>query len=185
MTYLIVGLGNPGVRYAQTRHNAGFLAVNAIADKLNVNMKKKFLMPAEIVETFVDDKKIVLAKPTTFMNLSGKAVMALARKYRVLPEHIVIISDDVTLPNGTIRLRIGGSAGGHNGLKSVIEAIGDSFIRVRIGVGVPPPNVPLEAYVLQNAQYQDLTPFLSSTRKAGEIALDIVQNGVREQTIVL
>src|SRR3989344_2597173 len=146
MTHLIVGLGNPGTKYAQTRHNAGFLAVDALAGELEAGMKKKFLLPVEMGETTIAGEKVVLAKPTTFMNLSGKAVAALARKFRVTPERIIVISDDVALPLGTVRVRVGGSAGGHNGLKSISDMIGENFTRVRIGVNAPPPNIPLEAY---------------------------------------
>lgn len=181
MTYLVIGLGNPGTRYAATRHNAGFMAVDALAHDLDVTMKKKFLLPADMGEARVGDRKVVLAKPTTFMNLSGKAVGALARKYTVMPEHIIVLSDDVTLPLGTIRVRVGGSAGGHNGLKSIIETLGPEFVRVRIGVGAPPSQIPLEAYVLQKFG-DDMDHALLATKQAAAAVLDIMQHGAREQT---
>lgn len=181
MTYLVIGLGNPGATYTATRHNAGFMAVDALAKELEVTMKKKFLLPVDMGEARMSDDKIVLAKPTTYMNLSGKAVGALARKYNVMPERIIVLSDDVTLPLGTIRVRIGGSAGGHNGLKSIIETLGAEFVRVRIGVGAPPSNIPLEAYVLQKFG-NDLDHALLSAKQAAAAVLDIIHHGAQEQT---
>lgn len=184
MAFLIVGLGNPGTKYAYTRHNAGFMAVDALAKELGVNIKKKLLLPVEMGETIVGGEKIVFAKPTTFMNLSGKAVGALARKYNVMPERIIVLSDDVTLPLGTIRVRIGGSAGGHNGLKSIIEMLGDAFVRVRIGVNPPPANIPLEAYVLQKFG-NDIDHALMAAKQAASATLDIIHHGAHEQTFTV
>lgn len=184
MTYLVVGLGNPGTKYAQTRHNAGFMAIDALAKELETKMKKKLLLPVEVGEAVVGGDKVVLAKPTTFMNLSGKAVGALARKYNVMPEHIIVLSDDVALPLGTIRVRVGGSAGGHNGLKSIIEMLGDAFVRVRIGVNPPPSNIPLEAYVLQKFG-NDLDHALMAAKQAASAVLDIIKHGAREQTFTV
>lgn len=184
MTYLVIGLGNPGAQYAQTRHNAGFMAVDALAKELEVTMKKKLLLPVDMGEARMSDEKVILAKPTTYMNLSGKAVGALARKHNVMPERIIVLSDDVALPIGTIRVRVGGSAGGHNGLKSIIETLGDGFVRVRIGVGAPPSNIPLEAYVLQTFG-TDLDHALLSAKQAAAAVLDIIHHGAREQTFTV
>lgn len=185
MPHLIVGLGNPGTQYEYTRHNAGFLAIDALAKELEIRVKKKLLLPAEIGETTIADGKVVLVKPTTFMNLSGKAVGALARKYRVTPDQVVVLSDDVDLPLGTIRIRKGGGAGGHNGLKSIIEAIGTDVIRVRIGVGAPPPHMPLDAYVLQRFSNEELTKALAAVTQAASAALDVIHHGAREQTFTI
>lgn len=184
MTHLIVGLGNPGTKYATTRHNAGFLAIDVLAKKLEVSVKKKFLLPVEMGDAIIGGAKVVLAKPTTYMNLSGKAVAALARKFRVTPNCIIIMSDDVNIPLGTVRVRVGGGAGGHNGLKSIIETIGDAFIRVRIGVNAPPSDVPLDAYVLQKFG-TDFDRAQQAAVQAASAALDIIHHGAREQTFTV
>ncbi len=175
-TMLVVGLGNPGPRYLTTRHNIGFMVVDALAKQLTVNMKKKLLLPVVLGEGVHEGSRVILAKPTTFMNLSGKAVTALMQKYRIAPEHVIVISDDVTLPLGTIRIRTNGSAGGHNGLKSIIGAIGEQFIRVRIGVDAPPPPMPLETYVL--TPFGDILPKAQQgVAKAAGLVTEILQNG--------
>ena len=132
--YLIVGLGNPGKKYSATLHNAGFFALDHIAAKLGTDIKKaKFDALYGLAE--LDGVKLMLLKPQTYMNLSGASVRAAADYYKIPPQNIVIIYDDVSLLPGTIRVRRQGSAGGHNGVKSVIAHIGDDFPRIKIGVG--------------------------------------------------
>jgi peptidyl-tRNA hydrolase, PTH1 family len=135
--YLIVGLGNPGREYQATRHNVGFLAVKFLAEKLkwgDFKEQKKF--QAEILETKFQAKKIIMAKPQTFMNNSGEAVAALKNFYKIPSQNIIIIYDELDLPMGKIRVRPDGSSAGHNGIKSIIEHLGtDKFWRVRIGIG--------------------------------------------------
>jgi len=133
--HLIVGLGNPGKKYDNTRHNAGFRFVDAFAQKNGIRITRtKF--GAVIGNGNVCGKKILLMKPVTYMNLSGSAVSAAAKYYKLKPEHITVLCDDATLAPGVIRIRAKGSAGGHNGLQSIIDALdSDDFCRVKIGVG--------------------------------------------------
>lgn len=136
--YIIAGLGNPGAKYEMTRHNAGFLAVDLLALNENLNIKK--LKFHSLVGDFsVDGKKCLVMKPQTFMNNSGEAVGEAARFYKIPPERVIIISDDISLDVGKIRIKRKGSAGGHNGLKSIISHLGsENFVRVKIGVGKKP-----------------------------------------------
>lgn len=136
--YLIVGLGNPGAKYEMTRHNAGFLAVDLFAIKENFNIKKlKFHALAGDVK--IGGKKCLVMKPQTFMNNSGESVGEAAKFYKIPPENIVVISDDISLDVGNIRIKRKGSAGGHNGLKSIIAHLGsENFIRIKVGVGKKP-----------------------------------------------
>jgi len=133
--YLVVGLGNPGREYEMTRHNIGFEVIDYIADKNNIKVKKlKFKSLYEKTSLYGED--VILIKPQTYMNLSGESVRDFANFYKIKPENIIIISDDINLDQGRIRIRKGGSAGGHNGLKSIIYQLNsDQFIRIRVGVG--------------------------------------------------
>ncbi|MEG0392147.1 MAG: aminoacyl-tRNA hydrolase [Anaerovoracaceae bacterium] len=133
--YVIVGLGNPGKKYEQTRHNMGFLTIDCIAEARNINVNK-LKHKALIGEGMVDGHKVMLVKPQTFMNLSGDAVSELVSYYKIAPEELIIIYDDLDIEVGTIRVRKKGSGGTHNGMRSVISRIGFSdFPRVRIGIG--------------------------------------------------
>ncbi len=146
--YLIVGLGNPGSKYDNTRHNIGFAAMDYICDKTGTRLDKaKF---KALYGTWkYKDKKIILLKPQTFMNLSGEAVGAAARFYKIPPENVIIIYDDVSMAVGKMRIRLKGSAGGHNGIKSIISHIGDAFPRIKLGVGEKPhPEYDLADWVL-------------------------------------
>ncbi len=147
--YLIVGLGNPGAEYAYTRHNAGFLTLDYLAQKMNVKVDRaKFRCLYGMGE--LGGKKVILMKPQTFMNASGEAVRGCADFYKIAPEHIIVISDDVNLAVGRMRLRRSGSDGGQNGLKSIIYQLNsDGFPRIRIGVGQKPsPEYDLANWVL-------------------------------------
>lgn len=148
---LIVGLGNPGEEYKNTRHNAGFLTVDALADHLGVHIDRmKF--HALTVEAMIGSERVLLVKPMTFMNNSGQAVAEAASFYKISPEKILIISDDISLDPGKMRVRRKGSAGGQNGLKSIIAHLGtDEFPRIRMGVGAKPhPDYDLADWVLSN-----------------------------------
>ncbi len=135
--WLVVGLGNPGAKYESTRHNMGFLVV----DKLAQNEKLKFnklRFKAWTATWEVGGEKVLLMKPQTYMNLSGEAVGQAARFYKIPADHVLVISDDISLPAGKLRIRAGGSAGGHNGLKNIIQHLGtDRFPRIKVGVGSP------------------------------------------------
>ena len=134
--FLIVGLGNPGVEYAGTRHNAGFMAVDAIADKYGFgSWREKF--DGLIAEGKIADEKVYLLKPQTFMNLSGNSVVKAAMFYKILPQNIVVIHDDMDLDITQIKAKIGGGSGGHNGLKSIDAHITNGYNRIRLGVGHP------------------------------------------------
>jgi len=146
--YLIAGLGNPGKDYAETRHNAGFLAIDFVAGKCGVKIDRaKF--DALCADTEIGGKKVLLMKPQTYMNLSGKAVMEAADFYKIAPEHVLVLCDDITQAPGKLRIRRSGSAGGHNGLKSIIGMLdSENFPRIRLGVGEKPsPEYDLAAWV--------------------------------------
>lgn len=147
---LIIGLGNPGKKYEHTRHNVGFLTLDELADLLGADFKNKKDLSGLISETTINNRNVFLLKPTTFMNLSGEAAVKTARFLRIPKKKITVIFDDVNLPLGTIRVRESGSAGGHNGMKSIIEHLKSEEIRrVRIGVGRPTTSeIPLDKWVL-------------------------------------
>ena len=184
MSILIVGLGNPGKEYAATRHNAGFLALDALAEALQEKWKVDKASKSEVIETRYFDKKLILAKPQTFMNLSGDALGKLVQAFHVAVTDVWVVSDDVALSLGTLRVRTGGSAGGHNGLKSIIERLGsEDFVRFRIGINEPPANVPLENYVVQKfskSELKTLKPVIERTR---EQILRSIAEGVNDVTV--
>lgn len=156
VSWIIVGLGNTGDQYEHTRHNVGFDTVDALADKLDIpvqRLKFKALTNTAVIA----GEKVLLMKPVTFMNLSGEAVEPAAAFYKVPADHILVISDEVALPPGKIRLRKGGSAGGHNGLKNIIAHLHtDQFPRIRIGVGEKPhPDYDMADWVLGKPQGED------------------------------
>jgi len=153
---VIVGLGNPGREYAQTKHNVGFMLVDALADKLGIfNWQEKF--DALIAEGRLGTEKILLVKPQTYMNDSGRAVGPLMNWYKLPPEDLIVAHDDMDIPAGTIRIRKKGSAGGHNGIKSVLAHLGDEhFSRVRIGIGRPLPGWTVINHVLAPFQEEDV-----------------------------
>ncbi len=150
MTYLIIGLGNPGPRYARNRHNIGFRAVEEVAATHRLAFRRREAH-ALTAHGHIDGRRVILAKPQSWMNESGLAVAALARFYRIDPPQILVIHDDLDLPLGTLRFREGGSSGGHRGVQSIIERLGRSdFHRLRLGIGRPPGRMEAAAYVLQN-----------------------------------
>jgi PTH1 family peptidyl-tRNA hydrolase len=139
---LVVGLGNPGREYEGTRHNIGFAALDRLAEKLGCSFRSKWRFSAHVAEAATGEAgKITLAKPRTFMNRSGSAVQALLSWLKLEPQHLLVVVDDADLPLGQIRLRLSGGSGGHNGLRSIIEALGgnEEFARLRIGIGRTAP----------------------------------------------
>lgn len=180
---LVIGLGNPGDKYARTRHNAGFLAIDALGKKLGITLKKNADFHAEVGEGNVDGIKVVLAKPQTFMNESGSAVAALRDFFHAIPKNIWLITDDVALPLGTLRMRDEGSAGGHNGLKSVIATLDtELFPRFKIGVDAPPQNVPLEAWVLSRFSDDEMVMLKEVITQTVEAVMDALKDGVSVST---
>jgi peptidyl-tRNA hydrolase, PTH1 family len=147
---LIVGLGNPGKQYEETRHNVGFKVLDLLADRVAVRVDK-VKDQALVGEMGCAGEKLLLIKPQTYMNLSGQAVGSIARWHKVKAEDILIIYDDLDLPVGKVRIRARGSAGGHNGIKSLIAHLGtDEFPRIRVGINKPPVGIPVPDYVLSN-----------------------------------
>ena len=155
--YLVVGLGNPGAKYESTRHNAGFMAVSCAAEKLHIKLDK-LRFKSLTGEAMVAGKRVVFLKPQTFMNLSGEAVRDVAQFYKVPPEHIIIVFDDISLDVGSVRIRRGGSSGGHNGMKNIIYLSGkDGYPRIKIGVGKKPnPEYDLAAWVTSRLTEKDI-----------------------------
>ncbi len=173
--FLIVGLGNPEKQYETTFHNMGFLAVGEAAEKLGVKFKKKEC-EASVAEAFVGGEKVILARPVTYMNASGRAVKQLMAKYKIPPENLVVIYDDFDLPKGKLRIRAGGSAGTHNGMRSIIGEIGTgNFPRIRIGIKDEEVNIPVINYVLSNIRKEDYPLFADACSAAAEAAIALAK----------
>ena len=174
--WMIVGLGNPGKDYEKTRHNVGFRSTDLLAGLLKTKIDRlKFKALTRMVN--YNGMKVLLVQPQTYMNLSGAAVSALATYYKVKPERILVIFDDISLPVGRIRIRKDGSAGGHNGIKSIIQSLGtDKFPRVKVGVGAKPhPDYDLADWVLSKFTAQeekDLAPAMENAARAALMVLD-------------
>lgn len=147
-TFLIAGLGNPGKKYAQTRHNIGFMAIDKIARELQFTLSR-VKHKALIGDGRQGPDRIILIKPQTFMNLSGDSIGRLANFYKVEPAQVLVIYDEIDLPLGTFRMREKGGSGGHNGMKSIINHLGQEFPRIRLGIGRPQGKMPASAHVLQ------------------------------------
>jgi len=145
---LLVGLGNPGPKYCHTRHNVGFALADAVASSIGAEKDWKVWGSSLISKVTLGSASLLIAKPQTFMNLSGEAVQALLTFYKISPADMAVIADDVTLPSGSIRIRSEGGHGGHNGLRDIIGRIGENFPRIRIGVGPCPPERDLSSFVL-------------------------------------
>ena len=177
--YIIAGLGNPGTQYEMTRHNIGFHTIDYIADKLNVKVKKlKF--KALYGECEIAGEKVLLVKPQTYMNLSGESIGDFSRFYKIKPENIIIINDDISLDTGRIRVRPKGSAGGHNGLKSIIYHLNsDEFPRVKMGVGAPQnKDYDLADFVLGRFTKEEIPIMEKAIIKAAAAAEEIIRSGV-------
>ena len=176
--WLVVGLGNPGDKYENTRHNVGFCTIDELAERLRVPVQKlKHRALTNTVE--LAGVKVLLMKPVTYMNLSGEAVGDAARFYKVPPERVLVISDDVSLPVGKLRIRKGGSAGGHNGLKSIIQHLGtDQFPRLKIGVGEKPhPDYDMADWVLGKFTGEDAKTMAAAIARAADGVECILKEG--------
>lgn len=175
---LVVGLGNPGRKYAKTRHNIGFLVMDRIAMSKEAAIKKK-LCDALVGEWSNDGESIVVAKPQTFMNRSGESVKGLLRKYHTSANDLIVVYDDLDLPFGRIRIRPKGSAGGHRGVASVMESLGNlPFSRVRVGIGRPPGGVDAADYVLEPFGPQELAELNRVVTRASEAVLALIRDGI-------
>jgi PTH1 family peptidyl-tRNA hydrolase len=176
--YLIVGLGNPGAEYQNTRHNVGFRALDLLAEEHRIDARK-FEKRALVGYGTICDEAVVLAKPQTFMNLSGESVAPLMRMLELQPRDVIVVYDEMDLPVGRIRVRPGGSAGGHRGLKSLIQHLRtEEFPRVRIGVGRPGTGAAVIEHVLSKFERDEIEPIRDSVRRAVEAVEAILAEGV-------
>lgn len=173
--YLIVGLGNPDKKYEKTFHNMGYIAVGDVAYVLGAKFKKKEC-EASVAEAQVNGEKVVLARPLTYMNNSGRAVKQLMAKYKIEERNLLVIYDDYDLPKGKVRIRAGGSAGTHNGMRSIIGETGlKDFPRIRIGIRDEEVDIPIIHYVLADVRKEDYPLFGEACRKAGEAAAEFAR----------
>jgi len=172
--WIIAGLGNPGARYADTRHNLGFLVADEIARRIRIDLKID--KDAETGQGFMGTEKVMLIKPLTFMNLSGNAVGRILRYYKSGPEHLVVVHDDMDIAPGKLKIRMGGGAGGHNGVDSVISHLGPDFLRVKVGIGKPDRG-PKENYVLGRFSSHEQPLVMDAVKKAADAVETIVQEG--------
>lgn len=180
-SWLIVGLGNPGKEYERTRHNAGFRAIDILADKLGCRIDKgKF--QGLYGQTVYGGRKVYLLKPQTYMNLSGRSVLQLSAYFNIPPQRIIVLFDDISLAPGRLRIRADGSAGGHNGIKSIISEVGSQgFPRVKIGVGSKPsPEFDLADWVLSTFSAKEEKDLQFALSNAADAALCVIDHGVPE-----
>ena len=180
-TWLIVGLGNPGKDYTRTRHNCGFRALDILAEQLGCKVDKGKFQGLYGQCTY-RGKKLLLLKPQTYMNLSGKSVLQLSAYFHVPPQQIIVMFDDISLEPGRLRIRPDGSAGGHNGIKSIIQELGSqSFPRVKIGVGAKPnPEYDLADWVLSTFSASEEKALGPALERAADAALCIIEQGTAE-----
>jgi len=148
---LIVGLGNPGPEHADTRHNAGFWCVDRMAARIGASFRSQARYQGEVAKGVLGGREVCLLKPMTYMNRSGSAVQAMVEYFRIAPEEVLVVHDELDLPVGTLRLKLGGGAGGHNGLKDLISHLGDRFWRMRVGIGHPGNRHEVIDFVLHRA----------------------------------
>ena len=167
--WLVVFLGNPGLKYQNTRHNAGFLTADVVEKDCGVHIDR-LRFHALTAQAELGGQKVLLMKPQTFMNLSGEAVAQAVSFYKLAPDHVIVVSDEVALPIGKLRIRTKGSAGGHNGLKNIIALLGtDQFPRIRIGVGAAPhPDYDMADWVLSSFKGKDAEDILAAAARAAE-----------------
>ena len=176
--WLVVGLGNPGDKYENTRHNVGFMTADVLAERKGVPVQRlKF--KALTTTLTLGGAQVLLMKPVTYMNLSGEAVGEAARFYKIPPERVLVISDDVSLPAGKLRIRRSGSAGGHNGLKNIIAHLGtDAFPRIKVGVGGKPhPDYDMADWVLGKLSGEDKKAVDAAVERAADAAERYIQDG--------
>lgn len=169
--FLIVGLGNPGPKYKNNRHNIGFMVVDYLINSLNPTPINKKEFKGELYKS----KDILLLKPSTYMNLSGESVFAVKNFYKIKNSNIIVIHDDLDLPFGAVRFKIGGSSGGHNGLKSIDKFIGNDYIRVRVGIGRPKEKSLVVNYVLSDFSQEEKKYLNELIKHVAEAALELTK----------
>ena len=176
--WLLVGLGNPGTQYENTRHNVGFLVADELAERQNAPIQRlKFKALTNLLT--ISGEKVLVMKPVTYMNLSGEAVRQAVDFYKIPPERVLVVSDDTALAVGRLRIRKGGSAGGHNGLKNIIQHLGtDQFPRVRVGVGEKPhPDYDMADWVLGKCQGEDKKAIDGAVKRAADAVECLLKEG--------
>jgi len=179
-TFLIAGLGNPGREYKDNRHNVGFMMIDRIAIRLNAR-GMRVQSKAIVISARHDEQKLILAKPQTFMNLSGQSVQGLAHFYKIQPENLMILSDDLDIPFGAIRIRASGGPGGQRGLGSILEKLGTKDVpRLRIGIGRPPGRMDPAAYVLQNFSRDEVKEVSNILDRGADAVFAFVAHGLNK-----
>lgn len=177
--FLIVGLGNPGPKYSQTRHNAGFQFLDAVLKEAGASLRVQTKLSAEVCRTRLFGRECMLAKPTKFMNHSGQAVRAVMDYYRVATENVLVAYDELDLPVGTVRLKQGGGHGGHNGMRDIFRHLGSTdFMRLRIGIGHPGFKDAVTAYVLSRAPAEQEQVILHAIGEAVDVLPDLLAGRV-------
>ncbi len=177
-TFLLIGLGNPGREYKDTRHNFGFMLIDRIAVRLNAR-GMKVQSKAIVTDAMYQDRKLILAKPQTYMNLSGQSVQGLVHFYKIPLTNLMVLSDDLDIPFGTIRIRAAGGPGGQRGLSSVIESLGTKdFPRLRLGIGRPPGRMDPANFILQNFSRDEMKSISEILDAGADAVLEFVKNGL-------
>lgn len=181
--FLIAGLGNPGTKYQKTRHNIGFMAIDHFQQTIDSpNFQEDTKLKSAISKTTFDNHNLILAKPLTFMNLSGEAIQKTANFYKIKPENIIILYDDIDLPFAKIRIRANGGSGTHNGMRSIKQHIGSNFPRIRIGIesrgSTSPQQIPLDKFVLSNFNQEEEPQLQKLTNTTTKIIHTIITQGV-------
>lgn len=175
--YLIAGLGNSTKEYDKTRHNVGFAVIDTLADKYRIDVSEK-KHKALCGKGVIEGQKVLLVKPQTFMNLSGESIRAAVDYYKIKPEDIIVIYDDISLDPGQLRIRLKGSAGGHNGIKNIIAHLGtQEFPRIKVGVGAKPPRMDLADYVLSRFSPDEQKLMDEAFKEAAEAAASMMTDG--------
>lgn len=177
-SYLIIGLGNPGREYKDTRHNIGFMLIDYLAEKIGAR-GMKVQSKAIVISGLYEERKLILAKPQTYMNLSGHSVQGLLHFYKIPHPHLLVAHDDLDIPYGTIRIRPTGGPGGQRGMANTIELLGTKdFPRLRLGIGRPPGRMDAKDYVLQDFSKDEFKLMPELLSRASDAALEFVMNGL-------
>lgn len=174
--WLIAGLGNPGIKYAKTRHNIGFLVIEEIAKRTGLEFKTE--EDFRLSRGFIRDRDVILIEPLTYMNLSGKAIKKVIKQFHLMPENLIVIHDDIDMETGKVKIKRRGSSGGHKGVESIISSIGSTeFIRVKIGIGRD-RELPVEEYVLRKFKKEEIPLITDAISRAADAVLFIISDGV-------